>query len=108
MKLRFLKVVEETMAKQLFNSNKRGYTHLPPRVEIIVENFNFDDFGTSVLVPKTGGVWDIVFHSGSDPLHDTSLEEQEFSSRALDPKNAQRSRGRILANGLRREIQLHE
>lgn len=54
MKLRFLKAVEETKAKQLFDFNKRGYTHLPPRVEIIVENVNFDDFGTSVLVPKNG------------------------------------------------------
>lgn len=108
MKLRFLKVVEETMAKQVFDSNKRGFTRLPLRVEIIVKNFNFDDFGTSVLVPKTGDVWDIVFHSGRDPLHDTSLEEQEFPSMALNPKNAKRYRGGILAKGLRREIRLHE
>jgi hypothetical protein len=108
MKLRFLKVVEQTMVKQLSDLNRRGFRKLPPRVEIVIENFNFDDFETSVLVPITGDVWDIVFHSGRDPLHDTSLEDQEFPAKAWDPKNAKRYRARILAKGLRREIQLHE
>lgn len=108
MKLRFLKVVEETMAKQLFDSNKRGFTHLPPRVEIIVKNFNFDDFGTSVLVPKTRDVWTLTFHNGFNPLDDTYLKEEQFPAKAWDPKNAKRYRDGILAKGLRREIQLHE
>ena len=107
MKWQLLKAIEHTMVYELSEFNRNGVAHYPRRVKIIVENFNFNDSGTDLMVAVDRSVWSVHFHWEDDPLHDIYgknwIPRQHFGDRAKSVRDRIRKQG-----GLIRYIELHD